>query len=143
MRSNLLLLLVSTALLAPAAPVLAAPAITLAEAGFSAGPGTDYDMTKKLAAGSHVDVIWCGTHENWCLVDFHNKRGWLPMASLTFKVPQAVSMDDGGTPGGPAAAVFPSRSHSPQEFATRPGDTGSGGTHVFTTTALQQVGKLP
>ena len=106
MRQTLLSVLLSAGLLSLAAPAFAAPAITLVEAGFAAGPGTDYDIGKKLAIGTHVDVVWCGTHENWCLVDVHNKRGWVPMASLTFKVPHAVSMD-GGTPnsgvGGPLA----------------------------------------
>jgi hypothetical protein len=94
---------VATVLLSLAGPALAAPAVTLTEAGFAAGPGKDYDITRKLAGGSHVDVIWCGTHENWCLVDFHNRRGWVPMASLTFKVPHAVNLDgSGGSSNGDA-----------------------------------------
>lgn len=141
MKSTLLPVLVSTALLALAAPGLAAPAITLAEAGFSAGPGTDYQISNKLAVGSHVDVLWCGTHDNWCLVDFHNKRGWLPMATLTFKVPHAVTMDDDGTAGGPAAIAGPSGHGAGVHMATRI-DPG-GGNHVLTQTTYQQIGKLP
>lgn len=86
-----------------AVPAFASPALTVAEADFSAGPGADYGPAKKLVVGTHVDVIWCGTHANWCLVDIHNKKGWVPLASLTFKLPRVVTLADDGTPnGGPA-----------------------------------------
>jgi uncharacterized protein YraI len=142
MKSSLFPVLLSTALLSLAAPVLAAPAVTLAEAGFSAGPGTDYDISKKLAVGSHVDVIWCGTHDNWCLVDFHNKRGWLPMAALSFKVPHAVSTDDEGTPGGATTEVVGPR-HAGVQYATRPDNSGGGGSHLTITSIKPVIIKSP
>ena len=130
MQTSLLPILLSTAVLAIAAPVLAAPAVTLAEAGFSAGPGTDYDISRKLAVGTHVDVVWCGTHDNWCLVDFHNKRGWVPMAALTFKVPHAVSIDGGGsTSNGDvpiAAAGGGSKAMASEAAALAPAKGGNG-----------------
>jgi uncharacterized protein YraI len=133
MRQSLLSVLLAAGLLSLAAPAFAAPAITLAEAGFAAGPGADYDIASKLAIGSHVDVIWCGTHENWCLVDFHNKRGWVPMASLTFKVPHAVAMSDGGTPntGGGAVAGPGARKTSPEAAVLAPEKSPGGGGPVF------------
>lgn len=134
MRQSLLSVLLSAGLLSLAAPALAAPAITLAEAGFASGPGSDYDISKKLAIGTHVDVIWCGTHGNWCLVDIHNKRGWVPMASLTFKVPHAVLMDGSGTPNsgaGPTAGPGGKKT-SPEAMAMAPEKPKGGGGPVFT-----------
>lgn len=136
MHRSLLSVLLSAGPLSLAAPAFAAPAITLAEAGFAAGPGADYDIARKLAIGSHVDVIWCGTHENWCLVDFHNKRGWVPMASLTFKVPHAVSMDGGGTPNsgdsGPIAGPGGSKAAAAEAAALAPAKPHGSGGPVFT-----------
>lgn len=135
MRQSLLSVLLSAGLLSLAAPALAAPAITLAEAGFASGPGSDYDIGKKLAIGTHVDVIWCGTHDNWCLVDIHNKRGWVPMASLTFKVPHAVAMGDDGTPnsdaGGPGAGPRGKKTAS-EAIAMAPAKSPGGNGPVFT-----------
>jgi len=130
-----------------ASPALAAPAVTLAEAGFSAGPGTDYDISKKLGIGTHVNVLWCGTHENWCLVDIHNQRGWVPLASLNFKIPHAVTTDGGGTSGGGVGgtgAVGPGgkpAGQQPEAMATK--GPGGGGGMVFTPVNNYQVVKLP
>ena len=127
------------------APAFATSALTIAETGFSAGPGTDYGQAKKLALGTHVDVIWCGTHANWCLVDIHNKRGWVPMANLTFKLPHSNLTDDGGTPnGGPTGSSTggpsgsggggPTKSQTAkmaQEAAPPPGGGGGGSGITF------------
>ena len=107
MQLSSLSILAVAGLISLAGPALATSAITVGEAGFSAGPGTDYGPAKTLTVGTHVDVIWCGTHENWCLVDIHNKRGWVPLASLTFKIPRASAVDDTGTPGGGTTASGP------------------------------------
>jgi uncharacterized protein YraI len=147
MKSTILPVLVSAGLLALAAPAFAAPATTTAEAGFAAGPGSDYDISRKLAIGSHVDVIWCGTHENWCLIEIHNKRGWVPLASLNFKHSRAVNVDGttaasgggstavvtgGGSGGGEAAAAIATETNS---------NHGGGGLHL--TQQTFQVVKLP
>lgn len=87
-----------------ASPTFALSAVTTTPAGFSAGPGTDYGPARQLVAGTRVDVIWCGTHANWCLVDLHNKRGWLPYADLKFPKTAAI-LSDGGTPGGGGGAA--------------------------------------
>lgn len=123
MRQLSLSLLLAAGLVLAAAPVFAAPAITVAEAGFADGPGKDYAVGRKLTVGSHVDVLWCGTHENWCLVDFHNKRGWLPLASLTFKIGKAVTVDGGtagsGGDGQVASAGGASGGQGSKEMATK------------------------
>ena len=116
MRPIALTTLISAGLLTLATPAFANPATTLAEAGFAAGPGKDYDISRKLAVGSHVDVIWCGTHENWCLIEIHNKRGWVPLATLDFKHSRAVNVD-GTTNGGGGA---------PTSVATGGGSSGGG-----------------
>lgn len=132
--------LLAAGLVLAAAPAFALPAVTTAEAGLSAGPGTDYGPAPVLKPGTHIDVIWCGTHQNWCLVDIHNKRGWVPMASLSFKLPKVVSYD-GGTSGdtgdvGPIGAgsqPAEGRSMSLSAEPHRP---------TFTSGAIQKV-KLP
>lgn len=133
MKLLTLSVLATASLIALAAPAFATSALTVAETGFSAGPGTDYGPAKKLTIGTHVDVIWCGTHANWCLVDIHNKRGWVPMASLTFKVPHAVLDEDGGSTGGPAAPTGPGgptkspASNTVEKMAEPPSGGGGGG----------------
>lgn len=66
-------------------PALASPAVTVDQAGFLSGPGVAYASAGMVPAGTHVDVIWCGTTEGWCLVELHRKKGWLPLASLNLK----------------------------------------------------------
>jgi hypothetical protein len=133
LRQPLLSVLLCAGLLSLAGPAIAAPAITLAEAGFAAGPGADYDISKTLAIGTHVDVVWCGTHENWCLVDIHNKRGWVPLASLTFKVPHAVTLDADGanSNGGSTVAAGGARNPKAAEAVTELKPQGGNGP-VFT-----------
>ena len=132
MKLLTLSVLATASLIALAAPAFATSALTVAETGFSAGPGTDYGPAKKLTIGTHVDVIWCGTHANWCLVDIHNKRGWVPMASLTFKVPHAVLDEDGGSTGGPVGPAGSGPAGSPgskqaADMATKMAAPPSGG----------------
>jgi hypothetical protein len=104
MLTTLKLSLLATGLALLAAPAFAATANTIADASFSAGPGTDYGPGKKLAIGTRVDVLWCGTHENWCLVDLHDKKGWIPLAALKFGGPKAMLLDGGTTDHGMADA---------------------------------------
>ena len=98
MRHTFSVTVIAAALAALASPAFAIPALTVADTSFSAGPGTDYGPAPTIKLGTHVDVIWCGTHKNWCLIDIHNKRGWVPMADLTFKLPKVVTLNDDGTP---------------------------------------------
>ena len=72
---------------------LAASAFTVAEVGLLDGPGAKYASAGRVPVGSRVDVIWCGTTEEWCLVELHRKKGWLPAAILT------VKRGKGGTAG--------------------------------------------
>ncbi len=91
-----------------AGPALASPAITVAAAGFAVGPGTDYDIHGTLPVGTHLDVVWCGTHENWCLVELHNQMGWVPLDVLNLKPggsSVALNGGTGGGAGGPAAVA--------------------------------------
>lgn len=89
-----------------AGPAFAFPAVTTIRAGFLTGPGTDYDTLGTLPSGAHVDVIWCGTHKNWCLVQIYKTLGWLPQANIVAKTYKGFAMIDNsnGGAGGPAAA---------------------------------------
>jgi uncharacterized protein YraI len=102
MLTTLKLSLIATGLALLASPAFAVSANTIADAGLSAGPGTDYGNAKPLAIGTRVDVIWCGTHGNWCLVDLHNKKGWIPLADLKLGGTKATLQDGGTTDHGSA-----------------------------------------
>lgn len=99
MTNTLRTLLLGAGLALLSSAAFAAPAVTIAEAGFATGPGADYDTTGKLAIGTHVDVVWCGTHASWCLINLHNKMGWVPLASLTFSLAHKGDASAGGGDG--------------------------------------------
>jgi len=86
------------------APAIAFPAMTTAEAGFATGPGTDYDIFGKLPSGTHVEVIWCGTHKDWCLVNVHKMMGWLPENDLVARSVNGLTPIEGTSTGGGTVA---------------------------------------
>ena len=62
---------------------LASPALTLTAQPLLNGPSiAGYAKLADLAAGTHVNVVWCGMHDKWCLIDEHNLMGWIPLADL-------------------------------------------------------------
>jgi hypothetical protein len=87
-----------------------------------------------------VDVIWCGTHKNWCLVEVHKTLGWLPQPDIvgkTYKGFAAIDNSNGG--GGGASASGGGKgggekaAQEPQAMAQQPsgGNNGSiGDLHV-------------
>ena len=98
--------LFAAGLAALAGPAFAFPALTTAQAGFLAGPGADYDSLGTLPSGARVDVIWCGTHKNWCLVETRHKMGWVPQDDLVDNTHKSFAAIDnsnggGGAPGAP------------------------------------------
>lgn len=78
----------------------ATPAKLTGDTGFLAGPGKSYDALAALDTGDKVDVIWCGTTEDWCLVSFHNKKGWVPLALLNLRPGGGGNTADGGSSSG-------------------------------------------
>jgi hypothetical protein len=64
------------------------------------GPGPDYDVVGSLAAGTVVNVLWCGTKQSWCLIKHHGTQGWVSMSALKVGGPNAAPTD--------GSAVFPS-----------------------------------
>lgn len=116
--------LVAFALLA--GPALAVPAVLIGTEGFLSGPGGDYNSLGSLDKGDHVDVIWCGAKGNWCLVEMHGKKGWVPLASLNTRPGGGGSTDDSGGNGKGGGAT---RNPAMQEMATEisPGNGGGGG----------------
>jgi uncharacterized protein YraI len=105
MLTTIKLSILATGLALLASPAFAVSANTIADASLSAGPGADYGAAKPLAIGTRVDVIWCGAHGNWCLVDLHNKKGWIPLADLKLGGSKATLVDGGTTDhGGPQVA---------------------------------------
>jgi uncharacterized protein YraI len=106
-----------------AGPACAFPALTTVKAGFLAGPGADYDTLGTLPSGAHVDIIWCGTHKSWCLIQVHRTMGWMLQADLvdnTHKSVAGINYNNGGnggsTPGGSAGGG--GGSHPAEAMAT-------------------------
>lgn len=97
------LLVAGSAILAVAAfagTAEAAQATTLSKAALYAGPGGSFSQLGHLDGGIKVGLIWCGAEVKFCLVQYHNKQGWVSVDDL-----KAIGQV---APGTIAAAVFPS-----------------------------------
>ncbi len=98
-------LLVAVGLGLLASPALAVSAHTVVEAKFLTGPGKDYDSAGIVPVNTKLQVIWCGTKANYCLVDIKHRLGWVPFASLQFSskkdVAFIVEMGNGNGPSSP------------------------------------------
>lgn len=95
-----------------AGPAWATPAILLGGMPWLDGPGNQYASLGDLTEGTHLDVIWCGTTEHWCLVQWHGKKGWVPLTSLNIRPGGGGQLDGsvasscgngGGSSGGDGA----------------------------------------
>ncbi|HEV7717340.1 MAG TPA: SH3 domain-containing protein [Arsenicitalea sp.] len=104
------------ALASSGAGAVAAQAAAAAPLKLLAGPGTDYASVASLGKGAIVNVMWCGTKQNWCLIDRHGVTGWVALGSL-----KAVGRSAAGSE---AAAVFPS---GPGAHGGAAGASGAGG----------------
>lgn len=106
----------------------ASPALTLASGKLLSGPGTDYAALTTLPAGAHVDLIWCGTRQNWCLIKQHNRMGWVKAEDLNMKPGGGtdVATADGGTNGGKPGA-FVDAADGSAAMATQTNTNNRGG----------------
>jgi len=106
--ANLAAFAAAVVLTAASGAAFASPALTTGNQPLLSGPGTDYAKLTDLPAKSHVNVVWCGTHQNWCLVSEHGRMGWVPMASLSHAAggaPVAAGEADIATKGGAAGSI--------------------------------------
>ena len=89
-----------------ASPALAVSAHTTLDAKFQIGPGTKYAVVGTIPAGARLDVIWCGTTDQWCLVDIQHRLGWVLLSGLKFASAQQAAMviedGKGNGPSGPS-----------------------------------------
>ena len=81
-------------LLATAAPGFAASATLVSSASWFDGPGAKYNKVSDLPAGAHVDVLWCGLPDHWCLVQRKGVKGWLQLADLDIRKSGKVAAVD-------------------------------------------------
>ena len=93
-----------------AGSAFANPALVKAPLPLLDGPGADYRKLADLPAQAHVNVVWCGLHDQWCLIEEHNKLGWIPLASLETHLGHGGVVGDGsssapGSPGTPVASA--------------------------------------
>ena len=72
-------------LIATVAPAFAASATVASSASWLDGPGTQFSKLGDLATGAHVDVLWCGMPDHWCLVQRKGVKGWLRLADLDIR----------------------------------------------------------
>jgi uncharacterized protein YraI len=65
-------------------PAAAATALTHTDVDLHSGPGTKFMTVGDVGANSKVGVLWCGGADfDWCLIQFHNKQGWVSLKDLT------------------------------------------------------------
>jgi len=124
--------LAAAVLFISAGAALASPALTIKASPLLAGPGGDYDKIMDLPAEMHVDIVWCGLHDSWCLIAEHNRMGWLPLASLnTHAKPKRLATtnpDDLGASGDDTPAL----GGKPNKSMTMATDTRSTPTPTIT-----------
>lgn len=90
------------AVLAGAAPALAAPAVTTANVNFRTGPGTGYASMGTLKSGTQVDLGDCNDSGSWCAVTVNGQAGFVSGQYLTASEdesawPRAYTTDSGAT----------------------------------------------
>ncbi|MCT8970775.1 SH3 domain-containing protein [Microbaculum marinisediminis] len=90
------------ALLAGAAPALAAPAVTTANVNFRSGPGTGYASMGTLPQGTQVDMGECNDAGSWCAVTVNGQSGFVSGQYLEETEdpqawPRAYTTDSGAT----------------------------------------------
>jgi hypothetical protein len=117
----------------------ATPAKLLAGTGFLSGPGAKYNALAALDPGAKVDVIWCGTTENWCLVTFHNKKGWVPLDLLNLRPGGGGSVADGSSSSGGSSGGG-SAGGGKSGGSKSPGGGDGGGAAAAAETAAKQPG---
>jgi uncharacterized protein YraI len=127
-----------------AAPAQASAALTHGAVHLLSGPAPTFVPVADVPGNSQVGVLWCGpANFDWCLVDFHKKRGWVHGADLTALGAKASVADaDGngaggssaaaGTGGGSGGAASRSTEGVSHQQGTGPnaGSVGSGGSHA-------------
>ncbi len=90
------------------APALATPARLTVGSPWRDGPGTDYAALGNLEVGTRVDLIWCGTRANFCLVERHGKKGWVPLDALNVRPGGGGGTDEvAGSDGKPIPGTKP------------------------------------
>ena len=115
----------------------AATAMTQANVNLHSGPGTKFVTVGDVGANSKVGILWCGRADfDWCLIQFHNKQGWVSLNDLTGFGTNGSKLGVGGT-GGHAAQVAaggtPLKSAPESPFPPRSigvTNVGSSGTHA-------------
>lgn len=65
-------------------PAAAATAFTNTDVTLHSGPGVKFMTTGDVSGNAKVGVLWCGGADfAWCLIQFHNKQGWVSLSDLT------------------------------------------------------------
>ena len=100
--------LVVAALAVCASPALAVTARSHLAVPLLTGPAKSYASVGVIPKTARLDVIWCGTSANWCLVEVKSRVGWVPLSALTFYTKKdaiaVVQQADGSGPSGPPPA---------------------------------------
>ena len=90
------------------APAQASAALTHGALHLLSGPAPTFGAVADVPGNSQVGVLWCGPPNfDWCLVDFHKKRGWVhggDLSAIGGKASVADADGNGGGGSGTAAA---------------------------------------
>ena len=116
-------------------PAAAATALTHTDVDLHSGPGTKFVTIGNVGINSKVGVLWCGSADfQWCLIQFHNKQGWVSLNELTGigtagAISQIGGMGGHGTDGVgdmpvKHAAAAEARNQPPTAGATTVGSSG-------------------
>ena len=91
------------------APAHASAALTHGTVHLLSGPAPTFGPVADVPGNSQVGVLWCGpANFDWCLVDFHKKRGWVhggDLSALGAKASVADTSGIGGDGSGAAAGT--------------------------------------
>lgn len=126
-----------------AAPAHASAALTHGAVHLLSGPAATFGPVADVPGNSQVGVLWCGpANFDWCLVDFHKKRGWVHGADLSALGAKASVADADGKGGSSGAAAGSSggsgtgaisangvESRAQDGSGPNAGSVGSGGVH--------------
>jgi uncharacterized protein YraI len=55
-----------------------------------AGPGTEYPEVMRLAPNLKVTIHGCARAWDWCDVEWRGNRGWVPAASLDYRLDRTL-----------------------------------------------------
>ena len=80
------------------APALAGALFAHVPLALHRGPGEAFGVVSTVSAGAPINVLWCNSEANWCLVDAGHGQGWAPLVSLKAPRSDSISTTEAASP---------------------------------------------